>query len=56
MQGLKSFTGITCSVRDQFYSEIYNFLVSSYSEIMEELIGEKKQILDEVFVLSQETS
>lgn len=52
MQGLKSFTGITCSVRDQFYSEIYNFLVSSYSEIMEELIGEKKQILDEVFVLS----
>jgi len=38
MQGAKSFTGITCSVRDQFYSEIYNFLVSSYADIMAEMI------------------
>lgn len=38
MNGAKSFTGITCSVRDQFYSEIYNFLVTSYSETMKEMV------------------
>lgn len=54
MQGAKSFTGITSSVRDQFYSEIYNFLVTSYSDTIEEMIEEKKQKLNEVFVLDQE--
>lgn len=38
MKGVKSFTGITCSVRDQFYSEIYNFLVNSYSDTMNDLV------------------
>ena len=55
MNGEKSFTGISCSVKDQFYSEIYNFLVSSYSEVMEELVKEKKQILGEVQVPNEKT-
>ncbi len=54
MEGAKSFTGITCSVRDQFYSEIYNFLVAEYTGAMDELTKEKKQILKEVFVLNEE--
>lgn len=54
MQGAKSFTGITSSVRDQFYSEIYNFLVTSYSDTMSEMVEEKKQKLKEVYVLNQE--
>ena len=45
MRGEKSFTGISCSVKDQFYSEIYNFLVSSYSDVMDDLVEEKKQML-----------
>jgi hypothetical protein len=30
MEGSKSFTGISCTIKDQFYSEIYNFLVTNY--------------------------
>ena len=55
MKGEKSFTGITCSVKDQFYSEIYNFLVSSYSDVMDDLVEEKKQMLGEVQVPNLKT-
>lgn len=41
-------------MRDQFYSEIYNFLVSEYSKKMNNLIEEKKQVLNEVYVLKNE--
>ena len=54
MNGAKSFTGVSCSMRDQFYSEIYDFLVTEYSQTMFELIEEKKQILNEVYVLKRE--
>lgn len=48
----KSFTGLTCTIRDQFYSDIYNFLVSKYRHALQELVFEKKETLSEVEVLS----
>lgn len=53
MQGAKSFTGVSCSAKDQFYSEIYNFLVAKYKQTLHHLISEKKENLREVEVLSQ---
>jgi predicted CopG family antitoxin len=53
MDGEKSFTGISCSVKDQFYSEIYNFLVESYSDVIKDLMNEKKQKLGQVQVPSE---
>lgn len=34
----KSFTGVSCTIKDQFYSDIYNFLVSKYRQTLQELI------------------
>jgi hypothetical protein len=48
MTGSKSFTGVSCTIRDQFYSDIYNFLVSKYRQTLQELIFEKKESLSEV--------
>lgn len=52
MANNKSFTGVSCTIRDQFYSDIYNFLVSKYRQTLQELIFEKKETLSEVEVLS----
>lgn len=52
MANNKSFTGVSCTIRDQFYSDIYNFLVSRYRQALQELIFEKKETLCEVEVLS----
>jgi hypothetical protein len=42
MGSSKTFTGVSCSSRDQFYSEIYTFLVSKYKETLKQIIFEKK--------------
>jgi hypothetical protein len=52
MAGSKSFTGVSCSIKDQFYSEIYNFLVAKYKQALRELVFEKQESLHEVEVLS----
>lgn len=52
MANNKSFNGVSCTIRDQFYSDIYNFLVSKYRQTLQELIFEKKETLSEVEVLS----
>lgn len=44
LNGAKSFTGITCTLRDQFYSEIYVFLVTTYKETLRELVFEKENL------------
>lgn len=46
MAGSKTFTGVSCTIRDQFYSDIYNFLVSKYRQALQELIFEKKESLN----------
>lgn len=38
MGNSKTFTGISCTIKDQFYSEIYTFLVTKYKQILYELI------------------
>lgn len=52
MAAAKSFTGVSCSIKDQFYSEIYNFLVARYKQALRELVFEKQESLHEVEVLS----
>lgn len=37
-----SFTGVTTEAKDQFYSELYNFLVSTSQRMLEKLVDEKK--------------
>ena len=48
MKGMSSYTGVSCNVKDQFYSQIYHFLVTSYKDTMEDLIKEKMEVLREV--------
>lgn len=52
MGSAKSFTGVSYSLKDQFYSQIYTFLVTKYKEILQELVFEKKENLSEIEVLS----
>lgn len=54
MGGAKAFTGVTCSIRDQFYSHIYSFLVGKYKAVLHQLTFEKRQSLREVDILSVE--
>jgi hypothetical protein len=48
----KSFTGLSCTARDQFYSDIYNFLLNNYRQALQQLAFDKKETLGEVEVLS----
>lgn len=43
--GATSFTGVTTESKDQFYSELYNFLVSTTQEMLENLVKQKKEEL-----------
>ena len=53
MGSSKIFTGVSCTAKDQFYSEIYNFLVSHYKQTLKEVIFEKKENLKQIEVLSK---
>lgn len=53
MGSARSFTGVSYSLKDQFYSQIYTFLVTKYKEILKQLVFEKKENLNSIEVLSQ---
>jgi len=50
--GLKSFSGVSCSPKDQFYSQVYAFLVANYKQTLKDIVFEKQELLNEVEVLS----
>ncbi len=53
-KGLSSFTGIACNSKDQFYSQIYHFLVTTYKNCIEKMVKDKRETLREVEVSKEE--